>query len=157
MFSILRFRSLGPAAYSGRIADLAVNPENTSEYYVGTAAGGLWKTVNKGTTFEPIFDSQPVYSIGVLAIDPANPNIVWVGTGEDNSQRNLSYGDGVYKSTDAGRTFSNMGLKKSEHIGKIIIVPGSSNTVYVAAQGPVWGPGGDRGLYKTTDGGKTWE
>lgn len=157
MLSILKFRSLGPAAYSGRISDFAVNPENPSEYYVGTSAGGLWKTVNKGTTFDPIFDSQPVYSIGALAIDYNNPNILWVGTGENNTQRNLSYGDGVYKSTDAGRTFTNVGLKKSEHIGKIIIDHTCSNTVYVAAQGPAWGPGGDRGLYKTTDGGKSWE
>jgi len=157
MLSVLKFRSLGPAAYSGRIADFAVNPENPSEYYVGTASGGLWKTVNKGTTFEPVFDGQPVYSIGALAIDPGNPFVLWVGTGENNSQRNLAYGDGVYKTTDGGKTFTNMGLKKSEHIGKIIIDPRNSNTVYVASQGPVWGPGGDRGLYKTTDGGKTWD
>ncbi|TFH34825.1 MAG: glycosyl hydrolase, partial [Bacteroidia bacterium] len=157
MLGELKFRSLGPAAYSGRIADFAVNPENPSEYYVGTAAGGLWKTENKGTTFEPIFDNQPVYSIGALAIDHSNPFILWVGTGENNSQRNLSYGDGVYKTTDGGKTFTNMGLSKSEHIGKIIIDPRNSNTVYVAAQGPAWGPGGDRGLYKTTDGGKSWD
>ncbi|MEZ5011302.1 MAG: hypothetical protein R2744_06775 [Bacteroidales bacterium] len=157
MLGGLKFRSLGPAAYSGRIADFAVNPENPSEYYIGVASGGLWKTENKGTTFTPVFDNQPVYSIGALAIDPLNPNILWVGTGENNSQRNLSYGDGVYKTTDGGRTFTNMGLNKSEHRGKIMIDPRNSNTVYVAAQGPVWGPGGDRGLYKTTDGGKTWD
>ena len=157
MLSALRFRLLGPAAYSGRIADFAVNPEDPSEYYVGVAFGGLWKTVNKGTTFEPIFDNQAVYSIGALAIDHQNPNVLWVGTGENNTQRNLAYGDGVYKTTDGGKTFKNMGLKKSEHIGKIMIDPRNSNTVYVAAQGPVWGPGGDRGLYKTTDGGTTWD
>ncbi len=155
--SNLRFRSVGPASYSGRIADFAVNPENPSEYYVGTASGGLWKTENKGTTFKPIFDNKPVFSIGALAIDPNNPFVLWVGTGENNSQRNLAYGDGVYKTTDGGKSFTNMGLKKSEHIGKIMIDPRNSNTVYVAAQGPVWGPGGDRGLYKTTDGGKNWE
>ncbi len=153
----LRFRSVGPASYSGRIADFAVNPENPSEYYVGTAAGGLWKTENKGTTFKPIFDNQKVFSIGALAIDPNNPFVLWVGTGENNSQRNLAYGDGVYKTTDGGKSFTNMGLENSEHIGKIMIDPRNSNTVYVAAQGPVWGPGGDRGLYKTTDGGKNWE
>ena len=156
-FSNLKFRSVGPASYSGRISDFAVNPENPSEYYVGTAAGGLWHTENKGTTFKPIFDGQSVFSIGALAMDPKNPFILWVGTGENNTQRNLAYGDGVYKTTDGGKSFTNMGLKKSEHIGKIMIDPRSSNTVYVAAQGPAWGPGGDRGLYKTTDGGKNWE
>jgi len=153
----LRFRLIGPAAYSGRIADFAVNPENPSEYYVGVASGGLWKTENKGTTFEPVFDNQPVFSIGALAIDTKNPFVVWVGTGENNSQRNLAYGDGVYKTTDGGRSWKNMGLKNSEHIGKIMIDPRNSNIVYVASQGPAWGPGGERGLYKTVDGGKTWE
>lgn len=156
MFSALRFRLIGPASYSGRIADFAVNPENPSEYYVGVASGGLWKTENKGTTFTPIFDKQSVFSIGALAIDPVNPNVVWVGTGENNSQRNLAYGDGVYKTTDGGKSFTNVGLKKSEHIGKIMIDPRNTDVVYVASQGPAWGPGGDRGLYKTTDGGKTW-
>lgn len=156
MINMYKFRSVGPAAYSGRISDLAVNPENHSEYYVGVASGGLWKTTNQGTTFEPIFDNQPVFSIGCLAIDPNNPNILWVGTGENNSQRNLAYGDGVYKTTDGGKTFTNMGLKTSSQIGKIMIDPRNSNVVYVAAQGQAWGPGGDRGLYKTTDGGKTW-
>lgn len=157
MLGALKFRLVGPAAYSGRIADFAVNPENPSEYYVGVASGGLWKTENKGTTFTPIFDNKPVFSIGALAIDPHNPNVVWVGTGENNSQRNLAYGDGVYKTTDAGKSFTNMGLKESEHIGKIMIDPRNTDVVYVASQGPVWGPGGDRGLYKTTDGGKTWD
>src|SRR6056297_1328454 len=156
MLNMYKFRSVGPAAYSGRISDLAVNPENHSEYYVGVASGGLWKTTNQGTTFEPIFDNQPVFSIGCLAIDPNNPNILWVGTGENNSQRNLAYGDGVYKTTDGGKTFTNMGLKTSSQIGKIMIDPRNSNVVYVAAQGQAWGPGGERGLYKTTDGGKTW-
>lgn len=153
----LEFRSIGPAAYSGRISDIAVNPENFSEYYVGVASGGLWKTENHGTTFKPIFDNQPVFSIGCVTIDPNNYHVVWVGTGENNSQRNLAYGDGVYKSTDGGKSFRNMGLKKSAHIAKIIVDPRDSNTVYVAAQGQAWGPGGERGLYKTTDGGETWE
>ena len=156
MLQMHSFRSLGPAAYSGRISDLAVNPDNTSEYYVGVASGGLWKTTNHGTTFEPIFDDQPVFSIGCLAMDPNNSNIVWVGTGENNTQRNLAYGDGVYKTTDGGKTFTNMGLKTSSQIGKIMIDPRNSNVVYVAAQGQAWGPGGERGLYKTTDGGKSW-
>ncbi len=153
----LKFRSIGPAIASGRIADFAVNPENPSEYYVGVASGGLWKTTNNGTTFTPIFDSQNVFSIGCLAIDTKNPNVLWVGTGENNSQRNLAYGDGIYKSLDAGKSFKNVGLKKSGHIGRIMIDPRNSDVVYACAQGPAWGPGGDRGLYKTTDGGKTWE
>jgi len=157
MVKMLGFRSLGPAAYSGRISDIAVNPENTSEYYVGVASGGLWKTENHGTTFKPIFDSQSVFSIGCLAMDPNNSNVLWVGTGENNSQRNLAYGDGVYKTTDGGKTFTNMGLKESRQIGKIMIDPRNSNVVYVAAQGQAWGPGGERGLYKTIDGGKSWE
>jgi len=156
MINMLKFRSVGPAAYSGRIADLAVNPDNFSEYYVGVASGGLWKTVNHGTTFKPIFDKQAVYSIGCLAMDPNNSNVLWVGTGENNSQRNLAYGDGVYKTTDGGKSFTNMGLKTSSQIGKIMIDPRNSNVVYVAAQGQAWGPGGERGLYKTIDGGKTW-
>lgn len=157
MVKTLKFRSIGPAAYSGRISDLAVNPDNISEYYVGVASGGLWKTENHGTTFEPIFDDQPVFSIGCLAMDPNNSNVVWVGTGENNSQRNLAYGDGVYKTTDGGKSFTNMGLKTSSQIGKIMIDPRNSNVVYVAAQGQAWGPGGERGLYKTIDGGKTWD
>ncbi len=157
MVNMLKFRSIGPAAYSGRISDIAVNPNDFSEYYVGVAAGGLWKTINHGTTFKPIFDKQSVFSIGCLAIDPNNSNVVWVGTGENNTQRNLAYGDGVYKTTDGGKSFTNMGLKTSSQIGKIMIDPRNSNVVYVAAQGQAWGPGGERGLYKTTDGGKTWE
>jgi len=157
MVKMLKFRSIGPAVYSGRISDIAVNPDNTSEYYVGVASGGLWKTLNHGTTFEPIFDDQKVFSIGCLAMDPNNSKVLWVGTGENNSQRNLAYGDGVYKTTDGGKSFTNMGLKTSRQIGKIMIDPRNSNVVYVAAQGQAWGPGGERGLYKTTDGGKTWD
>lgn len=157
MLSTLRFRSIGPAAYSGRISDIAVNPGNHSEYYVGVASGGLWKTENHGTTFSPIFDNQPVFSIGCVTIDPNNYHTVWVGTGENNSQRNLAYGDGVYKSTDAGKTFKNMGLKTSSQIARIIVDPRDSDVVYVACQGQAWGPGGERGLYKTTDGGENWE
>ena len=157
MLKMLSFRSVGPAAYSGRISDLAVNPDNTSEYYVGVASGGLWKTTNHGTTFKPIFDDKSVFSIGCLAMDPNNSNVVWVGTGENNSQRNLAYGDGVYKTTDGGKSFTNMGLKTSSQIGKIMIDPRNSNVVYVASQGQVWGPGGERGLYKTSNGGKSWK
>ena len=152
----LKFRSIGPALTSGRISDFAVNPENPKEYYVAVSAGGVWKTSNAGTTYQPIFDSQGSYSIGCVTIDPNNPNVVWVGTGENNNQRSVAYGDGIYKSIDGGQSWSHMGLKNSEHIGKIIVDPNNSDVVYVAAIGPLWSKGGDRGLYKTTDGGKTW-
>jgi len=152
----LKLRSIGPAFTSGRIADFAVNPKNHSEYYVGVACGHVWKTANAGVTFEPVFDNYGSYSIGCLAIDPTNVNVVWVGTGENNHQRALGYGDGVYKTVDGGKTWKNMGLKKSRQIGKILINPQNTNVVYVAAEGSAWGPGGDRGLFKTVDGGKTW-
>ncbi|MFC1564474.1 glycosyl hydrolase [candidate division KSB1 bacterium] len=156
-FSSLRFRNIGPAWASGRIADFAVSPNDHSEWYVGVASGGIWKTGNNGTTWRPIFDRYGSYAIGCLAIDPNNTNVVWAGTGENNSQRALGYGDGVYKTEDGGRTWKNMGLKSSRQIGKILIDPRDSDVVYVAAEGSAWGPGGERGLYKTTDGGKTWE
>ncbi len=153
----LKFRSIGPAWASGRIADLAVNPKNSKEYYVGVASGNVWKTTNNGTSWDPVFDKYGSYSIGVVRLDPKNSNIVWVGTGENNHQRALGYGDGVYKSLDAGKSFKNMGLKESRQIGGIVIDPRNSSIVFVACEGSVWGPGGDRGLYKTTDGGATWE
>ena len=156
-FSGLRFRSIGPAVTSGRVIGFAVEPNDHSHYYVAVASGGVWKTVNNGTTFTPVFDSEGSYSIGAIAIDPKNPATVWVGTGECNSQRSVGYGDGVYRSDDGGRSWRNVGLKTSEHIGRIIIDPRDSNVVFVAAQGPLWSPGGERGLYKTTDGGKTWK
>lgn len=157
ILSGLKFRSIGPAMISGRIIDLAINPKNHSEYYVAVACGGVWKTENAGVTYNPIFDGQGSYSIGCVTIYPNNSNVVWVGSGENNSQRSVSYGDGVYKSEDGGKNWTNMGLKKSEHIAKIYVDPRNSDHVYVAAQGPLWGPGGDRGLYKTEDGGKTWK
>jgi len=153
----LKFRSIGPAFSSGRIADLAVNPDNTAEYYVATAAGHVWKTTNNGISFKPIFDHYGAYSTSTIKIDPNNHHILWLGTGENNHQRDLGYGNGVYKSTDGGKSWKNMGLKESFHIGNIIINPQDSNIVFVAAEGSVWGPGGDRGLYKTVDGGKTWK
>jgi len=156
-FSGLSLRSIGPAVTSGRVVGFAVHPKDPKQYYVAAASGGVWKTTNSGTTWTPVFDSEGSYSIGVVVIDPKNPNVVWVGTGENNSQRSVGYGDGVYRSDDGGKSWKNLGLKASEHIGKIIIDPRDSNTVYVAAQGPLWGPGGDRGLFKTTDGGKTWK
>lgn len=157
ILSSFQFRSLGPAITSGRIADIAVNPKNISEYYVAAASGGVWKTVNRGITFKPVFDDAGSYSIGCIAIDPQNTNVVWVGTGENNNQRSVAYGDGIYKSEDGGKTFKNMGLKNSEHIGRIAIHPTNSDIVYVAVYGPLWNSGGDRGIYKTTDGGKNWK
>jgi len=155
-FSGLKFRSIGPAFASGRIADFAVNPNNHSEYYVATASGGLWKTLNNGTTWQALADTVQAYSMGVVVLDPTNANVVWLGTGENNHQRALGYGTGVYKSIDGGQNWKFMGLKDSRQIGGIVVDPKNPNTVYVAAEGSVWGPGGDRGLYKTTDGGKTW-
>ncbi len=150
-----RFRSIGPATYSGRIGDIAVHP-NKKTWYVAVASGGVWKTENAGVTWAPIFDSQASYSIGSITLDPNDPNTIWVGTGENNAQRSVSYGDGVYKSEDGGRTWRNMGLKESEHIGRIVIDPRDSKVIYVAAQGPLFSEGGERGLYKSTDGGETW-
>ncbi|HXD87299.1 MAG TPA: hypothetical protein VN641_12460 [Urbifossiella sp.] len=152
----LKPRLVGPAVTSGRIVGFAVHPSDRARYFVAVASGGVWKTTNAGTTWTPVFDKEGSYSIGCVVMDPKNPNVIWVGTGENNSQRSVAYGDGVYKSIDDGRTWANVGLKTSEHIGNIVIDPRDSNTVYVAAQGPLWGPGGERGLYKTTDGGKTW-
>ncbi len=157
ILSGMKLRLIGPGVISGRIGDIAVNPQDKSTFYVAVASGGVWKTTNKGTSFTPIFDNQSSYSIGCVALDPNNPYIVWVGTGENNSQRSVAYGDGVYKSIDGGKSWNRVGLEKSEHIGKILIDPRNSNVVYVAAQGPLWGAGGDRGLYKTTDGGGSWE
>src|SRR5688500_5701814 len=156
-FNGLRMRSIGPAFTSGRISGFAVDPNHWTRYYVAVASGGVWKTMNAGTTWTPIFDNEASYSIGAITLDPKNPLVVWVGTGENNSQRSVSYGNGVYKSEDGGRTWRNVGLKTSEHIGRIAIDPKDSDIVYVAAQGPLWGPGGERGLFKTTDGGKTWK
>lgn len=157
LFNGLQFRSVGPAITSGRIADIAINPTNTSEYYVAAAAGGVWKTTNAGITYTPVFDGEGSFSIGCLAIDPTNTNVVWVGSGENNNQRVVGYGDGLYKSEDGGKSWKNVGLKNSEHIGRIAIDPTNTDIVYVAAYGPVWADGGERGIYKTTDGGKTWK
>lgn len=155
-FSAMKFRCVGPAFTSGRIADIAVNPKKHSEYYVAVASGNVWKTTNAGTTYVPIFEGYGSYSIGCITIDPNNENVVWLGTGENNNQRSVAYGDGVYKSENGGKSWTNVGLKDSEHIGMITVHPNNSNVVYVAAYGPLWSEGGERGLYKTEDGGKTW-
>ena len=157
IFSGLSLRNLTPAKTGGRVVDIAIHPVNRSIRYVAVASGGVWKTMNAGTTWTPIFDNEGSYSIGTVVIDRKNPNIVWVGTGENNAQRSVGKGDGIYKSTDAGKSWTNMGLKTSEHIGKIVIHPEDSNIIYVAAQGGLWAPGGERGLYKTSDGGKSWK
>jgi len=155
--SALKFRGIGPAMCSGRIVDVAVDPDVSSRWFVAAASGGVWRTVNNGTTFEPVFDGEGSYSIGCVAIDPSNRHTIWVGTGENNSQRSVSWGDGVYRSRDGGKSWENVGLKGSQHIGRIAVDPRDSNVVWVAAQGPLWNEGGDRGVYKTTDGGATWQ
>src|SRR5579862_4523210 len=156
-FSGLKWRLIGPAVASGRVMSIAVNPKNKFEYYVGVASGGVWKTVNDGTTWTPLFDGEGSYSIGWLTLDPNDASVVWAGAGESNSQRSVAWGDGIYRSDDGGKDWKNLGLKKSEHIGQVVVDPRDSKVVYVAAEGPLWGPGGDRGLYKTTDGGKSWK
>ncbi|MGF1454798.1 MAG: glycosyl hydrolase [Alphaproteobacteria bacterium] len=155
-FNAFEMRNIGPALMSGRIADIAIVPHDPATWYVGVGSGGVWKTTNAGTTWTPVFDKQDVYSIGAIALDPSNPHAVWVGTGENVGGRHIGFGDGVYRSLDGGASWENMGLPKSEHISKIIVHPENSNTVFVAAQGPLWSKGGERGLFKTTDGGKTW-
>ncbi|MCP4460149.1 MAG: glycosyl hydrolase [Cytophagales bacterium] len=157
LFDGLKFRSIGPAFMSGRIADLAVDPTNENIWYVAVGSGGVWKTVNAGTTFKPIFDKQTSFSIGCVTIDPSNPFVIWVGTGENVGGRHAAFGDGIYKSEDGGETWTNMGLTKSEHISKIGIHPDNSDIIQVAAQGPLWSKGGERGFYKSVDGGKSWK
>ena len=156
-FDKLHFRSIGPATMSGRIADIAVFEANPAIYYVATAHGGVWKTVNNGTTFEPQLQDHGLMSFGDVTISQSNPDLVWAGGGESNNRQSSSWGDGVYKSTDGGKTYTNMGLRTSRHIHRIAIDPRQNDTVFVAATGSLWGPGGERGIFKTTDGGKTWK
>ncbi len=153
----LKLREIGPAFMGGRIADIAVNPNDKSNWYVAVGSGNVWKTTNSGITWKPVFDDQSSYSIGCVTIDPNNTNTIWVGTGENVSGRHVGWGDGVYKSLDAGNTWKNMGLKNAEHIGKILIDPRNSDIIMVAAEGPLWSAGGERGLYKSIDGGKSWD
>ncbi len=157
LFSDIKMRNIGPAFMSGRIADIAIHPKNPAIWYIGVGSGGVWKTKNAGTTWKSIFDEQKSFSIGCISIDPGNPHRIWVGTGENVGGRHMSFGDGIYLSTDDGNSWKNMGLKKSEHISKIIVNPEDSNIIYVAAQGPLWSKGGDRGFYLSEDGGKTWK
>jgi photosystem II stability/assembly factor-like uncharacterized protein len=150
-------RNIGPALTSGRVSDFAFHPGKVQTFYVSMASGGVWKTENNGITWKPVFDNEGSFAIGVVELDPNNPNIVWVGSGENNAQRSVGYGDGVYKSVDGGKSWKHMGLKESGHISMIRFHPEDSNTIYVAAQGPLWSPGGDRGLYRSTDGGANWK
>jgi photosystem II stability/assembly factor-like uncharacterized protein len=156
-FGAFKHRSIGPALMSGRIADIAMDPSNPNVWFVAVGSGGVWKTTNAGTTFSPIFDGQSTFSIGCVTIDPNNNDTIWIGTGENVAGRHVGIGDGVYRSKDGGKSFQNMGLSQTEHISKIIVDPRNSNVIYVAAQGPLWSPGGERGLYKSVDGGVTWK
>ncbi|MBI1315655.1 glycosyl hydrolase [bacterium] len=153
----MELRSIGPALTSGRISDIAVDPVHSNCYYVAAASGGVWKTDNNAATWTPIFDGQTSFSIGCVALDPHDPHSVWVGTGENNNQRSVAYGDGVYRSKDGGKSWNNVGLGQSEHIGQISFHPRRSGEVWVAAYGPLWKAGGERGLYRSTDDGLTWE
>jgi BNR/Asp-box repeat len=153
----LPFRALGPGLMSGRIADLAVHPSAEGTWYVAAGSGGIWKTSNAGITWTPIFDKQPSYSIGEITLDPSNPDVVWVGTGENVSGRHVGWGDGVYRSLDAGQTWQAMGLAATEHIGRILVDPRDSKVILVAAEGPLWSAGGERGVYRSSDGGVTWQ
>ena len=142
---------------SGRIADIAIDPHDNNCWYIAVGSGGVWKTKNAGVTWKPLFDEQSSYSIGCVCIDPNNSNTIWVGTGENVGGRHIGFGDGIYRSDDGGQNWNNMGLSKSEHISEIIVHPKDSNTIMVASQGPLWTPGGERGFYKSTDGGKSWK
>lgn len=153
----LPLRGIGPDITTGRISDIDIDPRNPNVWYVASASGGLFKTENRGNTFTPIFDDGGSFSLGAVKVDPKDSNVVWLGTGENNNQRSVAFGDGIYKSLDAGKTWKRMGLENSEHIQNIVIDPRNSSVVYVTAIGPLWTSGGDRGLYKTTDGGATWK
>ena len=155
--SALRLRNVGPAFLSGRIADIAIHPNNDNVWYVATGSSGVWKTENSGTTYTPIFDNETTYSTGCVTIDPSDPSIIWLGTGENVGGRHVAFGDGVFKSENGGKSWKNMGLRKSEHISEIIVHPNNSNIIWAASQGPLWSPGGERGLYKSIDGGENWK
>ncbi len=151
------WRSVGPAGAGGRVVDVEVVGDFPYHIFVATASGGLWRSTNNGVTWEPIFDDQPTVSIGAIAVHPGNPDIIWVGTGEANARNSVSWGDGVYKSTDGGKSWKNMGLRETHHIGRVVVDPRAPDTVYVAALGHIWGANDERGLYKTTDGGESWQ
>jgi len=156
-YDALKFRNIGPSITSGRIADIAIHPNNENVMYVAVGSGNVWKTENAGTTWKPIFEKEGSYSIGCITIDPNNPHTLWLGTGENVGGRHVGFGDGIYKSTDGGASWKNMGLKTSEHLSRIIVHPSNPDVIWVASQGPLWSKGGERGLYKSKNGGATWE
>ncbi len=151
-----RWRSIGPVGQGGRVDDLAVDPTNPRTFYVGFATGGLWKTTNAGTTFEPIFDEYGTHSVGAVAVAPSNPDVIYVGTGESNNRQSASFGAGVYKSDDAGASFDFVGLRETQSIARVIVHPTDENTAWIAANGHLFGSNPERGVFKTTDGGNTW-
>src|SRR5215216_307053 len=157
LFKNLKARSIGPAVMGGRVSDIAIDPRNPFIFYVGLGHGGVFKTNDNGVTFQPIFDKQPMLSIGAIAVAPSDSDVVWVGTGEANDRNSSDWGDGVYRSTDGGETWQNVGLKESRTIARIIVDPKKPEVAYVAAMGNLWKDGGERGLFKTTDAGKTWK
>lgn len=150
------WRSIGPVGQGGRVDDIAVDPTNPFRYYVGFATGGLWRTTNNGTTFEPIFDEYETHSIGAIGIAPSNTDVIYVGTGESNNRQSSSFGAGVYKSTDGGDSFTYVGLRETQSIARVIVHPTDANTVWIAANGHLFGPNAERGIFKTSDGGRTW-
>ncbi len=153
----LKARSIGPAVMGGRVSDIALDPKNPFAFYVGLAHGGFFKTNDNGISFDPIFDKQPILSIGAVAVAPSDPDVIWVGTGEANDRNSSGWGDGVYRSVDGGQTWQNVGLKESRAIGRIVVDPRKPEVAYVAASGHLWQDGAERGLFKTTDAGKTWK
>src|SRR5262249_5301427 len=156
LFEALPARSIGPANMGGRVVDVAVMESRPTTLYVATASGGLWKTVNNGITWTPVFEHEETASLGAVAVAPSDPDVVWVGTGEANPRNSVSWGTGVYKSADGGRTWKNMGLRDTHHVGRVVIHPTNPDVVYVAALGRLWGPNAERGLFKTAAGGPTW-
>ena len=157
LFQTFRWRNIGPANMAGRVTDIEAVNANPAMVYVAAASGGVWKSLNAGTTWEPIFDRYGTANIGDLAVFQADPRIVWVGTGEACVRNSVGWGDGVYRSTDGGKTFTNVGLRESHHIGRVVTHPTNPDLVYVAAQGHLWDHGGERGLFRTRDGGRTWQ
>src|SRR6266849_2493338 len=157
LFKNLKARAVGPAVMGGRVSDIALDPKNPFVFYVGLGHGGVFKTGNNGVSFDPIFDKQPALSIGAIAVAPSDSDVIWVGTGEANDRNSSGWGNGVYRSTDGGEKWENVGLKDSRAIGRIVVDPRKPDVAYVAASGHLWADGGERGLFKTTDAGKTWK
>ena len=157
LFKNLKARSIGPAVMGGRVSDIAIDPRNPFVLYIGLGHGGVFKSNDSGVSFDPIFDKQPVLSIGAIAIAPSDSDVIWVGSGEANDRNSSDWGNGVYRTTDGGEHWTNVGLNQSRCIARVVVDPKSADTAYVAAMGHLWADGGERGLYKTSDGGKTWK